>query len=251
MIKIENLVVHYKTLGKGSPLLLLHGWGHTMSFLEPLGKLLAEQFQVYLLDLPGFGLSSAPSTIYGRDEYARTIGKFMQCLNIVNPVIIGHSFGGKITTYLASKNMAKKIVLIGSAGIKLPRSFSVILKIYLFKLLKFLTTLPAINTLYANKLKIYGRKLGSMDYRKASGIMRQILVKVVAEDVQELLPRIQVPTLLIWGNLDKETPLAMGKIMQQNIAGAQLKIVAHGDHGLIMNKNCLQEAKKYIDDFLK
>lgn len=248
LVKIENLYIHYKTFGSGEPLILLHGWGHSMASLIELGKLLAKKFQVYLVDLPGFGLSSTPPSVYDSETYAFVVEKFMQSLAITRPIIIGHSFGGKITIHLAARRKAEKIVLLASSGIRLPKPWRTILKIHFLGLLKLLAKLPIIANLIEPGIARYRRKFGSTDYINTTGIMRKILVKTIAENMVMLLPNIEAPTLLIWGSLDNETPLVMGEIMQKHIMNSKLQIIPQGGHLLCTDSP--HEAWKLIDDFL-
>ena len=248
LVKIENLYIHYKILGGGRPLILLHGWGNNMASLMELGKLLAKSFQVYLVDLPGFGLSSIPPTVYGSETYASIVEEFMRSLAIANPIIIGHSFGGKIAIQLAVRKKAEKIILLGSSGIQLPKPWRTKLKIHGLSLLKFLARLPMVADLIKPGMARYQRKFGSTDYVNATGMMRKILVKTVAESVLTLLPNIEMPTLLIWGSLDQETPPIMGEIMQKYIPNAKLQIIPQGGHLLCTDSP--HEVWKLIDDFL-
>ena len=137
-IKIENLKLHYKVIGQGRPLLLLPGWGCGIEHFNKLQEHLAKNFTTYAIDLPGFGLSDAPPTIWGNTEYANLVTKFINAIKIISPVLIGHSFGGKIIIELVASGLinAERIVLISSAGVKLPKSLKLILKIYFFKFIK-------------------------------------------------------------------------------------------------------------------
>ena len=73
-------------------------------------------------------------------------------------------------------------------------------------------------------------KYGSADYRKASPLMKQILVKTVNEDLTELLQNIDRPTLLIWGDLDTATPLSDAKLMEEKIPDAGLVVLKNTGH---------------------
>jgi pimeloyl-ACP methyl ester carboxylesterase len=60
--------------------------------------------------------------------------------------------------------------------------------------------------------------------------MRPTLVKVVNEDVSRLLPQIQSPTLLVWGERDPDVPLAAGRTMERLIPQAQLVVFENAGH---------------------
>lgn len=250
-VKIGNLKVHYKVAGQGAPLLLLHGWGCDVAAVSKLQKYLEKQFTTYAIDLPGFGLSTAPLEIWGSAEYANLIAQFISVANIVDPILIGHSMGGKIIINLVAHNLvsAKKIVLFSSAGVRLPQAFKLKLKICFFKVVKFLAKLPVLKNIFGARLELYKKRFGSTDYRNASGKMRSILVKVVNEDVTALLPQIKVPTLLLWGDHDTSTPLVSGEIMHKMISGSRLKVFSGSGHFPFLDN--YEKVVIELDGFLK
>lgn len=231
-LKIENLKIHYKVAGQGEPLVLIHGWGCNAHHLAGLQKHLAKRFTTYAIDLPGFGLSSLPEALWGSMEYAELLAQFIRINKMVRPVLVGHSFGGKIILHLVANNLisAKKIVLISSAGVRLKRSMQLKLKVYFFKFMKFLMRLPLLKNIWGAQLELYKNKFGSTDYRNASGQLRAILVKIINEDLTALLGQIKVPTLLLWGDKDVSTPLQAGQIMQQKILGSKLQVFSGCGH---------------------
>lgn len=249
-IKLGNLRVHYKVAGRGAPLLLIHGWGSNVEYFANLQKYLTEKFTIYAIDLPGFGLSTAPEEIWGSSEYADLVAEFINATGIINPVLIGHSLGGKIIISLVGRNLVrvKKIVLISSAGVQLPKSLGVSSKIYFFKVIKFLVQLPGIKNIFGSKLELYRKKFGSEDYRNANGHMRSILVKLVNEDVFELLPQVKVPALLLWGDQDTSTPLKAGEIMQKMILGSKLKVFSGSGHFPFLDN--YEKVVAELDNFL-
>ena len=250
-IKLGNLRVHYKVAGRGDPILLLHGWGCSTQHFAELQKHLAKQFTTYAIDLPGFGLSSVPEKIWGSSEYADLIVQFIGVAGIANPILIGHSLGGKIIISLVARNLVKvkKIVLISSAGVRLPMSFKLVLKVCFFKVIKFLMQVPIIIHVFGSRFELYRRKIGSADYCNASGQMRSILVKVVNEDITLLLPQIKVPTLLLWGDLDTSTPLQAGQIMQKMISGSGFKVFSGSGHFPFLDN--YEKVVAELDVFLK
>ena len=90
---------------------------------------------------------------------------------------------------------------------------------------------------------------GSSDYKNASPMMRQIMSKVVNEDLQHLMPSIQAETLLVWGELDDATPLSDAKIMEKKIPGAGLVVFSGAGHYSYLD--CLGQFFRVIDVFLE
>lgn len=249
-IKLGSLNVHYKVAGHGEPLILIHGWGCSGELFTRLQQHLARRFTVYAIDLPGFGLSTKPETIWGSAEYAKLVEQFIIATQTNHSILIGHSLGGKIIINLVARHLVevKKIILISSAGIKLPRSFKLNLKIWFFKLIKFLASFPGIKSLLGWRLELYKKRFGSDDYRESSGLMRSILVKIINEDLTAFLVQITVPTLLLWGDQDTSTPLKAGQIMQNLIQGAKLTVFSGSGHFPFID--AYEKVVMEIDSFL-
>ncbi|MBN1684784.1 MAG: alpha/beta hydrolase [Gammaproteobacteria bacterium] len=232
-LKIGLFNIHYKKSGKGPPLLLLHGWGNDLTSFIKIITYLSEKFTVIALDLPGFGLSTPPPTPWNTQDYAQFIESFLKKLNILSPIIlIGHSLGGRIAIRLATNHHfpIAKLILIDSAGIRPKRTLKYYYQVYKYKLLKKIANLPLLKSFLKHKIEAYKKRAGSKDYQNASGVMRETLVKTVNEDLRDLLPKIKIPTLLIWGENDLETPLSNGKLMQQLIPNSKLVVIPNAGH---------------------
>ena len=182
--------------------------------------------------MPGFGESQEPDNSWDLDDYVKFIIKFINSQNIKKIDLIGHSNGGRIIIKLANrKNLnfrINKIILIGSAGIVHKKTLIQKFKIYSFKFCKKILELKPIKSYFSNLLLKLKNIFGSEDYRNASPILKQSLVKLVNEDLKQFLSNINTPTLLIWGENDTATPLSDGKTMEELIPNA----------GLVNIKNC-------------
>ncbi|MBZ2174169.1 alpha/beta hydrolase [Schnuerera sp. xch1] len=231
-IKIEGMEINYINVGEGRNVLVLHGWGARMVTILPIVNLLKHNFNVYALDLPGFGQSQEPKQAFNSKDYARVVKKFIDTMGIDKIILIGHSFGGKISIILSTHypEIIEKIVLIDSAGLIPKRGLKYYLKVYAFKALKFLYKIIFFWIEDNMKIEKFYKKFGSTDYKDSTGIMRKILVNVVNEDLKPMLKDIQFPTLLIWGNEDTDTPLYMGKIMEREIQDSGLVILEGAGH---------------------
>ena len=102
---IKNMEINYTQYGnnKGENIILLHGWGQNIEMMKPLGDHL-EDYHITILDFPGFGESSEPNhsmTIY---DYVEVLEILLDELNIHKPIIMGHSFGGRVAIVYASRN---------------------------------------------------------------------------------------------------------------------------------------------------
>ncbi|MBD5307935.1 MAG: alpha/beta hydrolase [Bacteroides sp.] len=229
-LEINGLNVCYDVSGSGSPLILMHGWGCSHSTVKSIAQIASETNTVYNIDLPGFGDSEEPDSVWSVEDYTIFIEKFAEKLKIENPVLIGHSFGGRISILMASRQRVNKVVLVDAAGVKPKRSAKYYVKVYSFKLMRLL----AETFIGKEKSKAWierrRAKVGSADYAAASPCMRAILSKCVNEDLKSVMPRISAPTLLIWGENDTATPVRDAKIMDKLIPDTGLVIFENAGH---------------------
>ncbi|MGL4336438.1 MAG: alpha/beta fold hydrolase [Turicibacter sp.] len=244
-IKIDDLNVYYEVEGEGQPIILLHGWGQSVAAFKPVFDYLKTNFKVYNIDFPGFGKSEEPKTIWSVYDYADMLEKFVSQLNIFEPTIFGHSFGGRVgIIYAGRQNTINKLVLVDSAGIKPKRGLDYYARVYTYKLGKRILSLPG--------LKVYKEQMmanaGSSDYKSASSTMRQIMIKVVNEDLQHLMPKIKASTLLVWGDADDATPIGDAKIMEKLIPEAGLVVFEGAGHYSYLDR--LPQFLRVIDVFL-
>ncbi|MDI3257447.1 MAG: alpha/beta hydrolase [Kyrpidia sp.] len=229
-VDLDGIGISYEDRGTGFPVVLLHGWGGAAASFRPVTDRLSQTHRVLAPDLPGFGDSPAPGKTWGVRDYTACVLEFMDRLGIAKAHVIGHSFGGRIGIVLASSrpDRVEKMVLVDAAGIRPRRSWKYYVRVYTFKTLRAAYQRVPGKNREERLSKLYAR-FGSKDYREA-GPMRSIMVRVINEDLRPLLPRISVPTLLIWGDRDRDTPLWMGRIMEQEIPDAGLVVLSGAGH---------------------
>jgi pimeloyl-ACP methyl ester carboxylesterase len=228
--KIDGLNIHYQVMGEGKDLVLLHGWGADSSVMAPMQEHFSAVARVINLDLPGFGSSEAPPKPWSIYDYADFVARFLAELGLYRPVILGHSFGGRLAIILGSRGLAGKLILADSAGLVPKRGAKYYLRVYSYKLAKRIFSLPGLKKAAPQVLSLWLKSNPSSDYQAAEGVMRQIFVRVVNEDLRKYLPQIAVPTLLIWGEDDPATPLADGQLMEELIPDAGLAILPACGH---------------------
>lgn len=221
-ININGMPVHYRESGKGSPIILMHGWGCEAKTLESVERTAAQTHHVYNLDLPGFGQTPEPNDVWGVDAYTLIVEGFCKALGIERPTLLGHSFGGRLAIVFASRNDVDKVILVDAAGVKPKRPLKYYLKVYSFKTAKWLANTFLPDEKAKAMIDRMRGKSASADYAAASPRMRAILSRVVNEDLKHLMPKIKAPTLLIWGENDTATPLSDAKIMERLIPEAGL-----------------------------
>ena len=220
-INIRNININYIQYGSGSDVVLLHGWGQNIAMMKPIGDRLQKNHRITILDFPGFGESEEPKTALTVYDYCEILEELLKKLKVKKTVIMGHSFGGRIAIIYASRNEVEKVVLFGSPCIR--KEVKPSLKL---RMLKSLKKIPGIN-----KLEGFAKNhMGSRDYKNASEIMKKILVNVVNEDLSECAKKINVPTLLIWGDRDTEAPVEDAKELEKIIPDAGLIVLPNSTH---------------------
>lgn len=225
-IDVNGINTAFIDEGEGETLLLLHGWGCGASVYAGVVGFLSGRFRVILPELPGFGNTPEPPEPWGVNEYAAFITAFREKLNIRESVTLAHSLGCRIAIRLLSAGnlSARRVIFTGAAGIKPKPTLKGKIRARFYKIGK---TLLSRSPKMLEKLR---RKSGSADYRAASPIMRQCLVKIVNEDLTPLLPDIKQPVLLIWGKNDDQTPLSDGELMEKLIPDAGLALIENAGH---------------------
>lgn len=226
-ITINNLKIHYTDQGTGKPILLLHGWGSSVDVWKGIISAFTGTHRLIALDFPGCGKSDMPNRPLNSDDYANLVLEFIKALNIHNPILIGHSHGGRTIIKLVGSGMLspEKIVLIDSAGLVPKKNIKQKLKIRTFKTIKGVLTLPLIKNHTKSLLEKARSYFGSADYKLAPEVLRKTLVNLVNEDLSHLLPNIKAPTLLIWGDQDTATPLSDAQKMEKLIPDAGLCVI--------------------------
>jgi pimeloyl-ACP methyl ester carboxylesterase len=198
-VKVAELNIHYKCLGKGPPVVLIHGGGNDWHEWKDNLAFIAQKFQVYAPDLPGFGLSPYPETPVSPSWSTAFLKNLMDSLGIKNTCLVGHSMGAMISIAFAASypETVKKLVLIDSSGIgKLSRMGRFLLSIF--------------------------RTVDSWQGKKRGP--QYSFSPIEKWQVRDDLPRIQTPTLIIWGQNDIYFPVSHSRLAHNLIPGSQLYI---------------------------
>ncbi|MEX0934987.1 MAG: alpha/beta hydrolase [Candidatus Paceibacterota bacterium] len=229
-IMVEDQPVRfYEHIGENTflpPLVFLHGWRSSSRVWELTLRAFKEGgFTFYLIDLPGFGESDLPKEVFSIDKYAAVVEACIKRLGLLDPVLIGHSFGGRIGIKIAAKEkkILSKLVLVDAAGIRVEKGLT--WKKILAKTVKPIFLLFPLEGL---RRRIY-QQLGAEDYL-ATPKLKETFVRIIEEDLRELLPKISCPTLIIWGDRDTETPLSVAHTMERRIPNSTLVIFEGAGH---------------------
>lgn len=213
-VEIDGYKINYETVGTGEDVVILHGWGYDITLLYRLRDGLKDFYRVTLIDLPGHGRSDEPQETWTVYRYARCVLEVLDKLSIHKAYYIGHSFGCRLALIIAAneKHRVKRMVLCGAAGIKPKREIGYYFKVYSYKIAKLFVKVFA-----PKKFDKWRQGKGSADYQRLSECMRSTFSAIVNEDLTYLLPSVEAPVFLIWGEKDTATPLYMARIMEKEI----------------------------------
>ena len=214
-------------------LFILHGWQSSKEKWEKIKNELEKlEIEVLVPDLPGFKTENELSQSWDLDNYVEWLYRFLLFREKI--FLLGHSFGGRIAIKFAAKYPEKLsgLILVSSAGIKEEKT-------QIEKLI-FSTGVEIFNSIFRlpvlNKFKPFFREifyryiLKKTDYLQTKGPMKKTFKKTIEEDLMPYLSQIKTPTLIIWGENDKITPLKDAFLLEENIKNSKLEILENVGH---------------------
>lgn len=229
--------IYYEIRGdRGTPVVLLHGWGCSTKLMEKTAEALEGEHRVLLLDFPGHGQSAEPPEPWGVPDFAACLKELLEQVSFLPCAAVGHSFGCRVAVWAASQwpDMFTKLVFTGAAGLKAPQSEEAKRRSEEYQkrkqLARMVERVPGMKQLGEKMESRLRQKYGSPDYNALNEEMRKTFVKVVSQDLRECYPAIRQSTLLLWGDADTETPLWMGREIEKLIPDAGLVILEGGSH---------------------
>lgn len=217
-------------------IVLLHGWGAETKKLEPLkNELEKRDWSVFLPKLAGFE-NPPPSKVWGIKEYSDYVySQTKKMFKNESFFVFGHSFGGGIAVKLAYRNLDRVagIILCGSRGVSRGKLLKRLLFSALAKTGNIFLLVPELASSFRRLLYKAARE---HDYEKTQGIMRDIFKKVISEDLKPQIKKISTPTLILWGRLDRVTPIKDARFINDSIYKSKLIIFDDEGHRLVYNK---------------
>jgi len=239
---VKGTYVNYVQYGNetGKDIVLLHGWGQNIEMMDPIGKSMESKFRITIIDFPGFGKSPEPPYGFSVFDYYEVLDELLENLNIKEPILIGHSFGGRIAIIYAVNKKVSKLVLMGTPFRRTNKKAN-----YKLKILKIVRKTPIIKN-FEGYLR---SKIASNDYHNASPIMRRVLVNVINQELTDLIPKIKFPTILIWGSDDKEVPISEAKYIEDKVKDCGLIIYEGCSHFAYLER--LNQTINILNCFLK
>jgi pimeloyl-ACP methyl ester carboxylesterase len=212
----------------GAPwVLALHGWARNhQDWRAVLGAEPAGAMGAVALDLPGFGATPPPPAVWGSGEYAAAITPVLAELQ-VPAVVVGHSFGGRVAVHLAAAQpgLVRALVLTGVPLSRNPAGNRRPPLRY-----RFGRSLYARGLIGESRMESLRQRYGSPDYRAATGVMRQVLVRTVNETYDDQLRAVSCPVELVWGDDDAEAPLSVAEAAAGLLARPHLTVCRGAGH---------------------
>ena len=249
-IDVNGLSINYIDEGEGTPVLLLHGWASSNDVYKGFINTLKCRCRLVAPNFPGCSGSDTMDSPWNLDDYCKFVLDFMKAVGLENPIMMGHSHGGRVAMYMTATGMVNppKIVLLDAAGLIPKKSIKQKIRARSFKMIKRFLTLPIIKNFSGDLLDKARKYYGSADYNAAPEVLRKTLVSLVNTDIRNLLPNIKCPTLLIWGENDTATPLSDAKIIESLISDSGLCVIKGTGHFSFCEKP--YEANAIINSFI-
>lgn len=222
--------------------IILPGWGLARDKFVPLCTTLKTYgYRVYNPELPGFGKSAIPKLPLSLGDYALFLKRYINVHAIKNPVLVGHSFGGRVALKYLSDNPhgAMACILSGTPGFFTTSRLKMIKRTVIIAIAKMGNVFFKLAGSDGTKKAVrqwYYYMVGIRDFYKAKGPMKDTFRLVVKEDMLPLMKKVEIPTLLIWGEHDRLVPVSIARKMVKTIRKAGLVVIPKADHAVPMKE---------------
>lgn len=235
----EQGIVHYETLGRGRPVLLLHGWLGSWALWRRTIEILSKEFRVYALDFFGFGESVDRTSNFSVANFTSSVDQFMDRLGIVKAPLVGHSMGGTVSLSAAIRNPEKvvKVTVIGSPiqG----KSLNLILKAAGYRgTASIIWTTPALVKMFVRVYAYFiakdGATLSKMIVEDTSKTTTDSFFQSIGTlretDITPWLGELKMPILGIYGKHDKIVNPNQSKVLKQYALHSQIAWMEGSGH---------------------
>jgi pimeloyl-ACP methyl ester carboxylesterase len=240
----KGMKIHYCIEGQGEPLLLIHGTASSLHTWQGWVNRLKDDFKIIRLDLPGFGLTGPnPSNDYSEKFYAEIVSALVKNLNIGKVHVAGNSLGGSVAFHFATlyTDLTKSLVLIDASGYHFGRKMPFIFRMTKYPPIAFLMTYFSPRFIYElNISQVYGNtdlitdtlidRYYLLSLREGN---RQAMVdrmQQVENSDNKLIDKINVPTLILWGEKDQWIPIEFAHKFKEDIPNSKLIIFPGAGH---------------------
>ena len=222
-------------------MLFLHGYLSDKRCFYNQIKFFSKYYDCYALDFTGFGDNEFMPFAYSLSDYADEVMAFVKANNLVKPIVVAHSFGARVAVKILGERYREsrpfsKLIITGGAGLKPKFSLKKSVKRIVYKSLR---------PILSDKQK---QRFFSSDYRSLNPVMKESFKKIISEHLDDVSKNIDVPTLILYGKQDRETPPYMAEKFHKYISGSKLEYIEGAGHFAFLDKPYLFNSK--ILDFL-
>jgi pimeloyl-ACP methyl ester carboxylesterase len=238
-VEVDGLAIAYERAGTGAPVVLLHGYvGDGPSVWRHQIDALSEEYTVVAWDAPGAGGSSDPPETFGIDGYAACLAGFMDVLQLGPAHIIGLSFGGALGIALQRhhRSLTRSLVLASAYAGWRGSLDGEVAEQRLTQAYR-LSERPPRDVVEALLPTMFALPVPEADVNAFRAAVEAVhpagfraMASASAEDLRDVPPTIDVPTLLIYGDKDERAPLPVAQQLQATIAGARLVTLSGAGH---------------------
>jgi len=260
-VQVEGLTIHYYEGGpaEGEPMLMLHGFGANRDNWLRFARHFTQRYRVIALDLPGFGESSKPDVRYDAASQATRLNAFAKALQLDRLHLIGNSMGGHIAALYAARHPEQvlSLALLDNAGVTSPRKSEMFEMIErgqpnplvvrqaedFDKLMSFVFVTPPP---LPNSLKRHFAEQSMANQAHYDKIFAQLRDHYVPLEPE--LPKIQAPTLLLWGDRDRVLDVSSIEVMQPLLRKPSVVIMQNCGHAPMIERP--EETARHYQAFL-
>jgi pimeloyl-ACP methyl ester carboxylesterase len=249
-VEVDGVRFHYQEAGEpeGPPMVLIHGFAASnLVWSKVFLEFAAAGYRVIAPDLPGYGYSAKPRHLdYTIARQAEMIASFLKELNIERAVFVGSSYGAAIAATIALDlpELVEKLVMVGAVNNNKPTRY-LLMRLFGSPIIGDILSPLLVGSRRLLRLRmkrVYDRHSWVLDERrvdarhlplKTRGAHRAIIRTVRrwdAERVSREAHLLTQPTLLMWGDNDREVPLADGERLHQAIPGSRLIVFRECGH---------------------
>jgi pimeloyl-ACP methyl ester carboxylesterase len=251
-INVKGLDIHYLTIGKGEPLIIVHGGSDGASAWMKNIVMLAKKYTIYVPDMPGFGSSQSIEGDYSIHEMVDFVDNFAQSIGLERFYMMGHSLGGGIALHYTLKHPAKvrKLVLVSSLCL----GKEIAWWIRLFSIPPFYPSLGKASISIFKSFKYIAKFFGPWKLvapvTKTSVQIGGYISTITEQTIVLLsqLPQIMAPTLVLWGAKDPVVPFAQAYAAAELIPDCQVKVFEKCGHSVY--RESLLEFSGVLSKFL-
>jgi pimeloyl-ACP methyl ester carboxylesterase len=198
-LMISGQRLFYRVAGAGSPLVLVHGHGVAGAIWQPVFSLLAQHYQVFVVDLPGHGRSSHFSGDWQLRRIAPLLADWLQQMQLEPVTLLGHSMGGAVSLLLttSSPQFIQRLILVNAACLPLNAPLPIL-------------AARSFGAFFQPENGSYPPEVLRDHLLTPTTILWQSAQEMVKCDLRQELALLRVPTQIIWGERDLLLPLELG-----------------------------------------